>query len=146
MASRLGARFGGLQRSILPNRPKGLWHGCPVLVDNRAKNMERRDCSVFPILANKLRIMGPPCAGAGSVMCLARLESWLALGQDTSSGHRIRVACRRDLRRGLFCPNRAVGLGQSQAHGLGVLSHSSVFVERSDWSLGVSGTGCYLRC
>ena len=45
-----------------------------------AKNMERRDRTVFSVLADELWLMGSACAGIGSAVWLARLEGWVALG------------------------------------------------------------------
>ena len=41
----------------------------------------------------------------------------------------------------LFRSNRPVGVGQSQAHGVGLLSYFAFSVERHRWAVGFSGTG-----
>src|SRR5205085_12503813 len=52
---------------------------------------------------------------------------------------------RFDLRGGLFFQNRAMGMGQPQAHGLGLLSDSAFPVERYPRALGFPGTSGDLR-
>ena len=80
MASRLGARFGGLRRSFFPHgRSSEFWIGDDFWFAV-AKDMERRHRSIFSILANKLRLMDSVGAGIGRLVCLACLESRLALG------------------------------------------------------------------
>src|ERR1700741_1783136 len=104
-----------------------------------AKNMERHHRSVFPILAAQLRVMG--AAGACWIVRLANLERQMALGRQTAGGYLFLDRCCSDFRFRLFRSNRAVGLGQSQAHGMGLLSYSAFPVERHHWALGLSGTG-----
>ena len=106
-----------------------------------AKNMERRHRAVLSILAAQLRFMGAACAGACCIVRLANLERQMALGRKTASGYRFRCSCRCDFRFWLFRSNRPMGMGQSQAHGVGLLSYSAFPVERHHWALGVSGTG-----
>src|SRR4029434_7492777 len=84
MAPRLGARFGGLRRSLLSDGWRGeFWicHGVRLTV---AKDMERRNRTVLSVLANELWLMGRACAGIGSAVWLAGLESRLALGEETA--------------------------------------------------------------
>src|SRR5438094_9725539 len=96
MAPRLGARFGGLRRSLLSDgwRCK-LWicHGVRLTV---AKDVERRDRTVLSVLANELWLMGSDGAGVDSAMWLARLQSRLALAYETAGGRRDRAACGGD--------------------------------------------------
>src|SRR5262245_38329920 len=103
--------------------------------------MERRDRPVFPILATQLRFMGASCPGACWIVRLAYLERQVALGRQTASRYRFRDCCRGDFRFRLFHSNRSVGLGQSQAYGVGLFSYSAFPVERHDWAMGLSGTG-----
>src|SRR4029453_1745239 len=140
MASWVGTGFDRVGSAFLPARSKGFWifH---VVWSAVAKNMERRHRSVFPILATQLRFMGAVGPGARWIVRLAYLERQVALGRPTASGYRFRFGCRRDFRFRLFRSNRAVGLGQSQAHGVGLLSYSTFLVERHHWALGLSGTG-----
>ena len=106
-----------------------------------AKNMERRHRSVFPILAAQLRFMGAVGIGACWIVRLAYLEGQVALGRQAASGYRFRGGGSRDFRFRLFRSNRAVGMGQSQAHGVGLFSYFAFSVERHHWALGLSGTG-----
>src|SRR5215475_11366972 len=99
--------------------------------------MERCHRSVFPILAAELRFMGAVGAGACWIVRLAYLERQMALGRQAASGYRFRGRCGSDLRFWLFRSNRPVGVGQSQAHGVGLLSYSAFFVERHHWTLGL---------
>ena len=140
MASRLGTGFDRVGSAFLPARAKGFWifHVVWFVI---AKNMERRDRSVFPILATQLRFMGAVGAGACWIVRLAYLETQVALGREAARGYRFRAGGSRDFRFRLFRPNRSVGLGQSQAHGVGLLSYSALPVERHHWALGISGTG-----
>ena len=105
-----------------------------------AKNMERRHRSVFPILAAQLRFMGAVGIGACWIVRLAYLEGQVALGRQAASGYRFRAGGSRDFRFRLFRSNRAVGMGQSQADDVGLLSYSAFSVERHHWALGLSGT------
>src|SRR5205823_12293647 len=111
MAPRLGARFGGLRRSLLPDgwRCK-FWicHGVRLTV---AKDVERSDRTALSVLANELWLMGPAGTGVDSAVWLARLESRLALGYETARGRRVRAACGCDLCHRVLRSNRAVGLG-----------------------------------
>ena len=140
VASRLGPGFDRIRRAFLPARAKGFWifHVVRFAV---AKNMERRHRSVFPILAAQLRFMGAVGIGACWIVRLAYLEGQMALGRQATSGYRFRGGGSRDFRFRLFRSNRAVGVGQSQAHGVGLLSYSAFSVERHHWALGLSGTG-----
>src|SRR5262245_57433441 len=124
MAPGLGARFGGLRRPLLSTgwrRQFRIRHGvrCPL-----AKDVERRNRTVLSVLANKLRLMGPAFPGTSSGLWLARLESWLALGHKTASRHCVCALCGCDLHYWVLRSNRAVGLGQSEIDGLGILSRS----------------------
>src|SRR5260370_7126314 len=146
MAPRMGARFVGLRRSFFPNGwccEFWIFHWLWFAV---AENMERRDRSVFSVLANKLRLVDSPRAGAGRLLCLARLESRLALGKQTSCGRRLCVTRGCDLRGRLLLPNRALGLGQPQTHGLGLLSYPAFSLERHHRTLGVSRTRGNVHC
>ena len=100
--------------------------------------MERRHRSVFPILAAQLRFMGAVGIGACWIVRLAYLEGQVALGRQTASGYRFRADGSRDFRFRLFRSNRPLGMGQSQAHGVGLLSYSAFSVERHHWALGLS--------
>ena len=80
MAPGLGARFSRFRRSLLSDGWRcEFWicHGVRLIA---AKNMERRNRTVFPVLADELWLMDSAFAGIGSVMRFARLEGWLALG------------------------------------------------------------------
>ena len=140
MASRLGPGFDLIGSAFLPAWAKGFWifHAFRFA---RAKNMERRHRSVFPILVTKLWFVGSSGARACWIVRLAYLERQVALGPQAASRYRFCAGCSRDFRFRLFRSNRAVGLGQSQAHGMGLLSYSAFPVERHYWALGVSGTG-----
>src|SRR5204863_7630828 len=98
--------------------------------------MERRHRSVFPILVAQLRFMGAVSIGACWFVRLAYLERQVALGRQTASGYRFRDGRSRDFRFRLFRSNRAVGVGQSQDHGMGLLSYSAFPVERHHWTMG----------
>ena len=139
VASRMGAGFDRIGSAFLPAWAKGFWifHGVRFAV---AKNMERRHRSVFPILAAQLRFMGAVGVGACWIVRLAYLEGQVALGRQASSGYRFRGGGSRDFRFRLFRSNRAVGMGQSQAHDVGLFSYSAFSVERHHWPLGLSGT------
>ena len=78
--------------------------------------------------------------GACWIMRLAYLEGQVALGRQAASGYRFRGGGSRDFRFRVFRSNRAVGVGQSQAHGVGLLSYFAFPVERHHWALGLSGT------
>src|ERR1043166_3366133 len=106
MAPGLGARLGGFRRSLFSDRwdcEFRIGHGLWLTV---AKDMERGNCAVLSILANELWLMGPACAGIGSAMWMARLESWLGLGEKTAGRYRIRAVCRCDLRLRILRSNR----------------------------------------
>src|SRR6266567_9646362 len=90
--------------------------------------------------------MGAVGIGTRWFVRLAYLEGQVALGRQTASGYRFRGGGNRDFRFRLFRSNRAMGMGQSQAHGMGLLSHSAFSVERHHWALGLSGTGGDLHC
>src|SRR4029077_12706088 len=111
MAPGLGARFGGLRRSFLPDRWRCEFWICHGVRFTVAKDMERRSRTVLSVLANELRLMGPAGAGIDSAMCLERLESRLALGYETARGRRVRAVCGCDLCHWVLRSNRAVGLG-----------------------------------
>src|SRR5438309_11848105 len=146
MESWLGPRFAGVRRSFFPNGWRSkfwIFHGVWFAA---AKNLERRHRSVFSILANKLRLVDSFGADASGLGRLAYLESRVALGEQTSSGCSLCLARCCDLRVGLLFQNRAMGMGQSQAHGLGLLSHSAFSVERHHRALRLSGTGGDLHC
>ena len=140
MASRMGSGFDRIRCAFLPAWAEGLgifdgaWHSV-------AKNMERRHRSVFPILAAQFRFMGAVGAGARWIVRLAYLERQVALGRQAASGYRFRSNGSGDFRFRLFRSNRPVGMGQSQAHDLGLFSYPAFSVERSHWALGLSGTG-----
>ncbi len=140
VASRMGPGFDRIRGAFLPARAEGLgiFDGAWFAV---AKNMERRHRSVFPILAAQLRFMGAVGIGACWIVRLAYLEGQVALGRQAASGYRFRADGSRDFRFRLFRSNRAVGMGQSQAHGVGLFSYSAFSVERHHWALGLSGTG-----
>ena len=140
VASRLGPGFDRIGSAFLQAWAKGFWIFQSVWFAG-AKNMERRHRSVFPILAAQLRFMGTVGIGACWFVRLAYLEGQVALGRQTASRYRFRDGGSRDFRFRLFRSNRAVGVGQSQAHGMGLLSYSAFPVERHYWALGVSGTG-----
>ena len=111
MAPGVGARFGGLRRSLLSDGWRcEFWicHGVRLTV---AKDVERRSRTVLSVLANELWLMGPAGAGIGSALWLARLESRLALGYETACGRRVRAVCGCDLCHWVLRSNRAVGLG-----------------------------------
>src|SRR5207245_10104972 len=103
-----------------------------------------RHRAVLSILVAKLRLVGAPCVGPCWVVRLADLERQMALGRQATRGYRVRAGRSRDFRFRLFRPNRAVGLGQPQAHGVGLLSHSAFPLERHHWALGVPGTRGYV--
>src|SRR5882757_2458815 len=136
----MGPGFDRIRGAFLPARAEGLG-----IFDGAwftgAKNMERRHRSVFPILVAQLRFMGAVGIGACWFVRLAYLEGKVALGRQTASGYRFRGGGSRDFRFRLFRSNRAMGVGQSQTHGMGLLSHSAFSVERHHWALGLSGTG-----
>ena len=136
----MGSGFDLVRRAFLPTRAKGFWifH---VVRSSVAKNMERRHRSVFPILAAQLRSMGAVSIGVRWIVLLADLEGQVALGRQATTGYRVCIGGRRDFRFRLFCSNRAVGMGQSQAHGVGLFYYPAFSVERSHWALGLSGTG-----
>src|SRR5438477_9240487 len=139
MAPGMGTGFDRVGRALFPTWAERFW----ILHDVRfavAKNMERRDRGIFSILATKLRLVGPSGIGACCLMRLAYLERQMALGRQTAGGYRICAGRSRDFRLRLFRSNRALGLGQPQAHGLGLFHDSAVFVERHHWALGTSGT------
>src|SRR4029453_7804714 len=98
MAPRLGARFRGLWRSLLSTGWRCEFRISYGLRLTIAKDMERRNRTVFSVLANELWLMGLACPGIGSALWLARLDSWLALGYETAGGHRICAVCGCDLR------------------------------------------------
>ena len=83
----------------------------------------------------------PLALAACWIMRLAYLEGQVALGRQATSGYRFRDGGSRDFRFRLFRSNRPVGMGQSQAHGVGIFSYSAFSVERHHWALGLSGTG-----
>src|SRR5262249_10571389 len=128
VASRLGTGFDRVGSALFPARAKGFWIVYHVWVAV-AENMERGDRSVFPILATQLRIMGAIGTGACWIVRLAHLETRMALGRQASGGYRVCGGCGRDFRSGLFRPNCPLGLGQPQAHGVGVLSYSAFPME-----------------
>src|SRR4030095_16063329 len=103
MAPGLGAGFRGLWRSFFPTR----WHSefwiCHRVWFPVAKDMERRDRTVFSVLADELWLMDPSFPGIGSALWLARLENWLALGQEPASRHCVRPVCGCDLRHWVLC-------------------------------------------
>ena len=68
------------------------------------------------------------------------------MGRQAPRGYCVRASRSHDLRCRLFCANRAMGMGQSETHGLGLLYYSAVSVERYPRALGVSGTGSDVRC
>ena len=140
VASRMGPGFDRVRRAFLPTWAKGLgiFHRAWSAV---AKNMERRHRSVFPILAAQLRFMGAVGIGACWIVLLAYLEGQMALGRQATGGYRFRIDGSCDFRFRLFRSNRPVGMGQSQAHGLGLFSYSAFSVERHHWALGLSRTG-----
>ena len=140
LASRLGSGFDRIRRAFFQTRPKGFW-GFLAFRFARAKNMERRHRSVFPILAAQLRFMGAVGIGACWFVRLAYLEGQVALGRQATSGYRFRGRGSRDFRFRLFRSNRPVGVGQSQAHGVGLFSYSAFSVERHHWALGFPGAG-----
>src|SRR6266487_1288596 len=139
VASRLGPGFDRIGSAFLPARAKGFWifH---IVRSAVAENMERRHRSVFPILAAQLRFMGAVVIGACWIVRLAYLEGQVALGRQAASGYRFRGGGSRNFRFRVFRPNRAVGVGQSQTHGMGLLSYSAFPVERHHWALGFPGT------
>src|SRR5262249_11872056 len=121
--------FNRVRRAFLPTWPKGFWI-FNVVRSAVAKNMERRHRSVFPILAAQLRFMGAIGNGASWIVLLAYLEGQVALGRQATSGCRFRCRGSRNLWCRLFCPNCAVGMGQSQAHDMGLFYYPAFFVER----------------
>src|SRR5262249_17692888 len=143
MASRLGAGFDRTGSALFQARAEGFWivHEFWFAV---AKNMERRNRAVFAILAAKLRFVGTAGAGACWIVRLACLEGQMALGRQAPGGYRVRARRGRDFRFRLFCPNGAVGLGQSEAHGMGLFSDSAFPVERHRWAVGVPRTRGYM--
>src|SRR5262249_53628076 len=140
VASRVGTGFDRIGSAFLPVGAKGFW-SVHELRSAVAKNMERRDRSVFPILAAQLRFMGAVGIGASWIVRLAYLEGHVALGRQAASRYRFRIGGSRDFRLRLFRPNRAMGVGQPQAHGVGLLHDSPFLVERHHWALGLAGTG-----
>src|SRR4030095_13412181 len=138
VAPGLGTGFRGLWRSLFSTGWRCEFWICHGVWFPFAKDVERRDRTVFSVLADELWLMGSPFPGIDRPLWLARLENWLALGQETAGRHCVRPVRGCDLRHWVLRSNRAVGLGQSQTHGLGILSHSSIFVERFGWALGVS--------
>src|SRR5215471_7265216 len=135
MAPRLGTGFKRNGSALLQARSKGFWIVHRIWFAG-AKNMERSHCSIFPILATQLWVMGSLGAGACWIMRLAHLERQMALGRQASGGYCLRSGGRRNFRGRLFRPNRPLGLGQPQAHGMGVLSHSAFPMERHHLALG----------
>src|SRR5947208_11573528 len=143
MAPGVGTGFDRLGSALFPARAEGLWilHHVRLAV---TKNVERRDRAVFSILAAELWLVGAVGAGDCWIVRLAYLERQMALGRQTSGGYRICADRSRDFRFRLFRPNRALGLGQPQAHGVGLFYDSTLFVERHHWALGAPGTGGHM--
>src|SRR5438874_3389916 len=139
MGIQVGPRIRPNGSAFLQAWAKGFWIFQSVWLAG-AKNMERRHRSVFPILVAQLRLMGAVGTGACWFVPLAYVERQVALGRQTASRYRFRDGGSRDFRFRLFRSNRAVGVGQSQAHGMGLLSYSAFPVERHHWTLGFPGT------
>src|SRR5690242_770765 len=138
MASGLGPGFVGFRRSFFPNGWNVKFWFVHHIWFAATKNVERRRRTVLSVLADKFWALGPSGIGAGRLLYLAYLERRLALGKQTSRGYRLCIARACYLRHWLLLQNCAVGLGQSQAHGLGLLYYSSVPLERHHRALGVS--------
>ncbi len=139
MASRLGPGFVRLCGAFFQNWAERFWI-LHIVWFAVAEDMERRHRSVFPILAAEFWLMGAAGAGACWIVRVAHLERQMALGRQTSSGYRFCAGGSGDFCIRLFRSNRAMGLGQSQADGVGLLSHFAFLVERYHWALGVSRT------
>src|SRR5204863_6498191 len=119
MAPGVGTGFDRFGSALFPTRSERFW----IFNDVRfvvAKDMERRDRAIFPILATQLRLVASSGIGACCLMRLAYLERQMALGRQASGGYRFRTGGNRDFRCRIFRPNRALGLGQPQAHGVGL--------------------------
>src|ERR1043166_7293273 len=130
MASRLGAgrrRNGG---AVFPDRSFRLWLAsadCCGLAP--PKNLEWPSRAVLSVLAAELRPSHSTHSDAARLVRVAPLEIRTLFARKSRAGGGFSLSRHHHFRSYVLHQDGAVGLGQSQGHGVGLVYRSAVFVD-----------------